>query len=468
LAWMAGRHDEAEVLAASAWEDGGAIERAAAAAMLAPLRVLRNDNAGAGRWAGLALHGGGPPARVASDLRAIRAVGLALSGHPAEGLRLLDDLPQDPTASQAAHLGGVIAGGLLRMLTDALAGARADLQVCIPGRSGWQLSPHALTGLACLADVEYRIGAWDDSIGHAEQAISLVIDTDQVWLLAFAHAMGVLVPAARGIWDQAHAHAQAAARAAQTLNDEASLAYAANAAVHLAACRGDPTAVIAAAEPLRAYPPDTAPHEPGVFGWAGQHAAALVALGRFEDAESALDRLGAIGEQRGRRSTLATVARVRGELATARHEPAAARRAFEEALRAGAGSAAALDQAVTHAAYGRLLRRAGERRAAGDQLHAAQETFERLGAQPFLERCNTELAACGLAVDRVAGPVGSGLTAQERAVARLVCAGASNREVAAELVISVKTVGYHLGNAYTKLGVNSRTQLAALLGQPGR
>ena len=56
------------------------------------------------------------------------------------------------------------------------------------------------------------------------------------------------------------------------------------------------------------------------------------------------------------------------------------------------------------------------------------------------------------------------LTPQERAVARLVCAGRTNREVAAELVLSVKTVGYHLGNAYAKLGVNSRTQLAVRLG----
>ena len=55
---------------------------------------------------------------------------------------------------------------------------------------------------------------------------------------------------------------------------------------------------------------------------------------------------------------------------------------------------------------------------------------------------------------------------QERAVARLVCAGKSNREVAAELIISVKTVGYHLGNTYAKLGVNTRTQLAALLNRP--
>jgi DNA-binding NarL/FixJ family response regulator len=113
------------------------------------------------------------------------------------------------------------------------------------------------------------------------------------------------------------------------------------------------------------------------------------------------------------------------------------------------------------------LRRAGERRAAGDRLRAARDTFAGLGATPFLDSCNAELAACGLAVDRPpVTPLGR-LTTQEQAVARLVCVGKSNREVAAELVISVKTVGYHLGNTYSKLGVNTRTQLAALLSGTG-
>jgi DNA-binding CsgD family transcriptional regulator len=373
---------------------------------------------------------------------------------------------QNPTAVSATQMSGLAARGLLRMMTDDLVGARADLQGCLPRRGGWRLSPHALTGLACLADVEYRIGAWDDSIGHAQQAISLVIDTDQVWLLAFVHAMAVFALAGRGLWREAEAQVRAATAAATMLSEEASLAYAANAAVHVAACRGDAAAVIAAAEPLRMFAPGTAPHEPGVLGWAGQHAAALVALGRFEEAELALDRPGTTGEQRGRRSTWATVARVRGELESARGEPAAARAVFEDAVRLGTGSATALDRALTRAAYGRFLRRVGERRAAGDQLRTARETFTRLGARPFLDRCNTELAACGLAVDRTRPRSDAGLTPQEQAVARLVYAGRSNREVDAELVISVKTVGYHLGNAYTKLGVNSRTQLAALLGQP--
>jgi DNA-binding CsgD family transcriptional regulator len=56
-----------------------------------------------------------------------------------------------------------------------------------------------------------------------------------------------------------------------------------------------------------------------------------------------------------------------------------------------------------------------------------------------------------------------GLTPQERLVVRLVCEGLTNQEVARQLVLSVKTVGYHLGNAYAKLGVHSRAQLVARL-----
>jgi DNA-binding NarL/FixJ family response regulator len=265
----------------------------------------------------------------------------------------------------------------------------------------------------------------------------------------------------------AEAHVQAAEAAATALGDPASLAYAANAAVHLVACRGDPRAVIAAAEPLQGFAYGTAPREPGVLGWVVHYAAALVAMGRFEDAEAVLSELAEVAEQRGRRSTLVTVARVRGELASARGEPAVARAAFEDAVSLGTGSAAALDHAMTHAAYGRFLRRAGERRAAGDQLHIAQKSLRKLGALPFLELCNSELAACGLAIDRTGSRNDAVLTPQEQAVTRPVCAGRSNREVATELVISVKTVGYHLGNAYIKLGVNSRTQLAALLAHPG-
>ena len=463
VAWMDGRHDEAEALAHSAWGHGGqSAVIGSAAVMLAQLRILRDDGAGAAHWAERALRCDGLPESVASMARINRAVGLALSGHPHDGLRVLVDLSEDPSEVPPGRQDELWVRGGLRLWTDDLPGAYADLRDDAPGRSGW-VRPYGLIRLGHLAQAEYRRGAWDDSLVHAEQAVSLVTDTDQVWLLAFAHAVAVFVLAGRGTWAAAEAHTRAAADAAAALADHGSMNYAANAAVHLAACQGDPAAVIEAAEPLETAPPGGA-HEPGILGWASQYAAALVAVRRYDEAEAVLDRLDALGAERGLRSALAAVALVRGELAVARREPAdSCRAAFHAAVSLGAGCASALDQARAQAAYGRFLRRSGERRAAGDRLRAARDAFVRLGAQPFLSRCEAELAACGLAVDRPATPDDADLTPQERAVTQLVCAGRSNREVAAELVISVKTVGYHLGNAYTKLGVNSRTQLAALL-----
>jgi DNA-binding NarL/FixJ family response regulator len=77
-----------------------------------------------------------------------------------------------------------------------------------------------------------------------------------------------------------------------------------------------------------------------------------------------------------------------------------------------------------------------------------------------------ELAASGLRPSRGAARVGAELTPQERAVAELVARGLTNREVAAELVVSAKTVERHLSRIYSKLGVRSRTELAIALPGP--
>ena len=131
----------------------------------------------------------------------------------------------------------------------------------------------------------------------------------------------------------------------------------------------------------------------------------------------------------------------------------------------GVGVTAALDDALTHASYGRFIRRRGQKRAAVAELNAARAKFRALGATPFLQRCDAELASCGEARLPYL-PTGSTLTPQERVVARLVCQGLTNQQVARQLVLSVKTVGYHLNNVYTKLDVHSRTQLLAVLGPP--
>ena len=91
-----------------------------------------------------------------------------------------------------------------------------------------------------------------------------------------------------------------------------------------------------------------------------------------------------------------------------------------------------------------------------------------LHARPALERCLRELEACGLTpVKRREGADRSRLTPQERSVARLVASGLSNREAAAELLLSVKTVERHLTHSYRKLGVSTRAELAAALDAAG-
>ena len=90
----------------------------------------------------------------------------------------------------------------------------------------------------------------------------------------------------------------------------------------------------------------------------------------------------------------------------------------------------------------------------------AHNRFVELGARPYLERCDRELSACGLAPAKRRGFDPSKLTAQELAVARLVAAGMTNRQVAAELFVSVKTVQVHLSHIYSKLRIGCRTEVA--------
>jgi DNA-binding NarL/FixJ family response regulator len=107
----------------------------------------------------------------------------------------------------------------------------------------------------------------------------------------------------------------------------------------------------------------------------------------------------------------------------------------------------------------RRAKRRGEARAA---LTRALEVFDQLGAPLWAEKAASELA-------RIPGraPAASELTETERRIAELVASGLANKEVAARLFVTVRTVEGNLTRIYAKLGVRSRTELAALLaGQP--
>ena len=158
----------------------------------------------------------------------------------------------------------------------------------------------------------------------------------------------------------------------------------------------------------------------------------------------------------------ARLARVRGRLEAARGQLPHAEEAYRaRARRALDGLPMPFERAQVELAYGQALRRGGQRRAAAAQLQAARDRFAELRAAPFLERCERELRGCGLTPAKRSDFDPGKLTAQEQAVARLVAVGMSNRQVAAELFVSIKTVQFHLTHIYAKLGIGSRAELAA-------
>ncbi len=135
---------------------------------------------------------------------------------------------------------------------------------------------------------------------------------------------------------------------------------------------------------------------------------------------------------------------------------------FDSALAVHAETDRPFDRARTQLAYGEHLRRARKRVASRDHLRAALETFEDLRAAPWSERAAQELRASGETTRKRDVSTMTDLTAQELQVAHLVRRGLTNKEVAAHLFVSPRTVDFHLRNVFAKTGVTSRVELARL------
>jgi DNA-binding CsgD family transcriptional regulator len=188
--------------------------------------------------------------------------------------------------------------------------------------------------------------------------------------------------------------------------------------------------------------------------WTPDYAEALLELGRQDEARALVDRWEADARRLDRRRVLASVLRCRGLLAAGRGDVDVAASSLEQAVEAHAAVGDAFGRARACLALGIVRRRLRQKRTAREALEAALEGFERLGAATWSEQARLELGTIGgrARVD--------GLTAAERRVAVLVAGGRTNREVAAELFLSERTVAGHLTHVYTKLGVRSRTELA--------
>jgi DNA-binding CsgD family transcriptional regulator len=208
-------------------------------------------------------------------------------------------------------------------------------------------------------------------------------------------------------------------------------------------------------QPLLAPAKATGCNDPGIFEIVPNAAHALLELGEYDAARPLIEEL----EERGRALDsafcLSQAARLYGLLAAAEGETEAAFDHFQVALREHERLPVPFEHARTLLALGATLRRARRKAEARETLGQALAIFEELGARLWAERTREELARIS---GRRAG--GSELTETERQIAELVAAGRSNKEVAATLYVTVRTVESNLTRIYAKLGIRSRTELA--------
>jgi DNA-binding CsgD family transcriptional regulator len=180
---------------------------------------------------------------------------------------------------------------------------------------------------------------------------------------------------------------------------------------------------------------------------------AAMRAGRQEEASQRLDMMRGWVAVAPTKARLALVARCEALL-----EDRDPDEAFGDAIR-DAPALSPLDRARTELLYGKWLRRQRRRTDARVHLRAAMEAFRQLGAAPWEQRAEAELRATGETARKRDLSAAEQLTPQELQIAGLVTEGLTNKEIAAQLYLSPRTVDYHLRKVFTKLGIASRTEL---------
>ena len=371
------------------------------------------------------------------------------AGRPADDHAQLSELVATARRCRAGHRDDLamiamvsLVTGLNRDARDLAAELVADARS--HGRIGWLPAM-----LNCLAQALAFDGLHRDALATATEALRIAQDTGQAQWVSEANAITAYLAAVDGDEDRCrqlvHAalagpadHSTSAARPwadwALGLLD-LGLGRLDTALLQLEAIAGGPVRYHGSA--LRSIP---------------DLVEAAVRLGEPGRVAGPLDRFSAWARHAGTPSTEALAERCRALVATSGR----AEQHYLAALKLHDGS---FEQARTQLLYGEWLRRARRKAEARTQLRAAAGYLDRTGAAPWAEQARAELSVTGITTPRSSRAGLPRLTPQELQVARLAAQGLSNRDIAAQLFLSPRTVGYHLYKAYPKLGITSRSQL---------
>lgn len=405
------------------------------------------------------LRAGGQPAAAAAGAY---GKALAVFRRPDEAYRLLvqsvDAIDERESLQLAVQLINTAAGFLYFEEFDRMRVPLERLIAAARAASAPGALPYAL---GHLSELDFRTGRWAQAYADASEAVALATELDHRFSLIYALACLAWIEAGRGLEGDCRAHLTRMMSVSPHAKSVVG-GYAARIAGLLQLGYGHNEEAIKSLEPLSQGLASADVAVPFIFQEMPDLIEAYVHAGRRAQAETALTTF----QDQGKRSlgtwVLAAAQRCRGLLEDDFES------AFISALELHDRTTMPFERARTELCYGERLRRAKQRSEARPHLHNALDTFESIGADPWAERTRNELRATGETVRRDRAVMGE-LTLQELQVALKVAEGATNRETAAALFISPKTVEAHLSRIYSKLGLRSRTELAhrfALKGSP--
>ena len=303
--------------------------------------------------------------------------------------------------------------------------------------------------LAARAQGHLSLGRFARARADAEEAVALAEQTGQDPALVIALGMLATVHA----WHGDEAEATTAAERAIELGERRGIPlpaiYAKHALSLLAVADDDAELAVARLEEVRAEA------LAGNVLWAPHLVDAYARAGRVAGARELVEHYARAIEHR--RIAPAMLERLRG-ITAADAEPH-----FRAALALHEAGPAPFELARTRQAYGEWLRAHDRREEAREVLREALAGFEAVEALRFADRTRRELRAAGASPRAAAERDPSELTPHELRVAQLVSQGLTNRETAAALFVSAKTVEHHLRNVFRKLGIRRRAELARLM-----
>jgi DNA-binding CsgD family transcriptional regulator len=299
---------------------------------------------------------------------------------------------------------------------------------------------------------------WAEAQAGFHEAIGLARETGQLTDLGTALSRLAWLEARQGRFEQSRLHAEEAVGLSRERGLGMSEVWAITALGELELTLGSTEAALARYEELRAVLRTRGIGDPDLRA-APELAEIYLRLGRGPEAAKVAEEFTRDAEAKAQPWALARAARCRGLVAAeGESDPH-----FETALVLHGQTPDAFETGRTYLAYGARLRRERQRVRAREQLRAAVDVFDRLGAEPWSEMARAELAATGETARRRDVTTLNDLTPQELQIALSLAAGRTTRETAAALFLSPKTVEYHLRSVYRKFGIGSRSELKAAM-----